>query len=157
MHKANWAILLLGLIVVQLSPIKLRAGQDPPGSTPNPVAQVRERINVDRLEIHVYQGRKPVRLPAFMELLVVTPVAQPPQALENLTNRSVAIIPSDKNPDRSEVYQDVFSSADGRVLTLAGNVFKVKQVLISSSESQLELRLDEKVVKIQPGDALLVL
>jgi len=92
-----------------------------------------------------------------MELLVVTPVAQPPQALENLTNRSVAIIPSDKNPDRSEVYQDVFSSADGRVLTLAGNVFKVKQVLISSSESQLELRLDEKVVKIQPGDALLVL
>jgi hypothetical protein len=42
-------------------------------------------------------------------------------------------------------------------LVLADNVFKVKQVLISSSQSPIELRLDEKIIRLKPGDGLLVL
>src|ERR1035438_6884176 len=158
MVKRLWAILIAGLTIFPAFPTVLSARQATLESTPGLIAEVRQRIDTDRLEVRVYQGKKLVQLPRFMELFVVTPVSKASPAMENLTNRSVAIVRSEKYPDRWEVYQDVWVGTGGaEMLTLADNVFKVKQVIISSSESPLELRLDEKIVPIKPGDALLVM
>jgi len=91
-----------------------------------------------------------------MELYVVTPLPGSPSPIENLAKRSVAIVRSEKKPDRWEVYEDVWAGT-GKEMTLADNVFKVKQVFISSPQSPIELRLDEKMIGLKPGDALLVL
>ena len=156
MIKRYWAILIFALMTVQALSTALHAGQGSPGLISNPVAQVRERIETDRFEIRVYQGKKLLQLAGFTELYVVTPLLGPPSPIENLANRSVAIVRSETKPDLWEVYQDVWVGT-GRELTLADNVFKVKQVFISSPQSPIKLRLDEKVVQLRPGDALLVL
>ncbi len=157
MVKRYWAILIFGLLTVQALPAALHAGQASPESNPNPVAHVRERIETDRFEVRVYQGKKLVQLAGFTELYVVTPLPGPPKSLETLAKRSVAIVRSEKNPDRWDVYQDVWVGTGGDALALADNVFKVKQVFISSPQNPIALRLDEKVVQLKPGDALLVL
>lgn len=156
MVNRYWAILILGLIVIQAFPTTPRADQAAPQSTASLIAVVRQRIETDRLEVRVYQGKKLVQLARFMELFVVTPVPGESQKIENLANRSVAIVRSEKQPDRLEVYQD-FWIGRGKEQTLADNVFKVKQVFISSTQSPIELRLDEQVVRLKPGDAMLVL
>lgn len=156
MVKAYWAILILGLILIQAFPTPLRAGQAEPEPTANLIAVVTQRIETDRLEVRVYQRKKLVQLTPFMKLFVVTPLPGQPKTIENLANRSVAIVRSEKKSDRWEVYQDDWAGT-GREMTLADNVFKVKQVFISSPQSPIELRLDEKVVGLKPGDALLVL
>jgi hypothetical protein len=156
MVKTYWAILIVGFTVFQGFPTTLRAGQASPVSTAGLVAEVRQRVETDRLEVRVYQRKKPVQLAGFMELFVVTPLPGPRKALENLTQKSVAIFRSEKKPDRWEVYQDVWIGT-GHEQTLAGNVFKVKQVLISSARSPVELRLDGQTIRLEPGDALLVL
>ena len=85
---------------------------------------------------------------------MVTPLPGPPKTTENLIERSVAIVRSDEKPNRWEVYQDVWAGGE---LTLADNVFKVKQVFISSHWNPVEPRLDRQIVRLKPGDALLVL
>jgi hypothetical protein len=156
MADQHWSTLITALILIPPSVTALRAGQASPGHAATPVAQVRERIERDRLEIRVYQGKQLVQLASFLELCIVEPISGPVKAIENLAHRSVAIVRSDKNPDRWEVYQDVWAGG-GRELTLADNVFRVKQVLISSPRNPIELRLDEKVVNVEPGEAVLVL
>jgi len=161
MLKVHWAILSLGLTVVQVFSPAICAGENPPMATPKIVAEVRQRVETDRLEVRVYQGKRLVQLAGYMELLVVTPLPGPPSTMENLARKSVAIIRSEKQRDRWEVYQDVWASTggtgDGRYLTLADNVFKVKQVFVSSRRKPLELRLDGQILRLKPGDALLVL
>src|ERR1039457_3191832 len=130
MVKRNWAILILGLMMIQTFPIALRAGQAEPEPTANLIAVVTQRIETDRLEVRVYQGKRRVQLTPFTELFVVTPVPRQPKIIENLASRSVAIVRSEKKPDRWEVYEDVWAGTggkgDSRNLTLADNVFKVK-------------------------------
>ncbi len=156
MVKRYWAILIVGLIIIQVFPTALRAGQAPQESTASLIAEVRQRVETDRLEVRVYQGKRIVQLAAFMELFVVTPLPGSTKTIENLTKRSVAIVRSEKQPDRWEVYQDVWVGT-GREQTLADNVFKVQQVFISSRQSPIELRLDGQIMRLKPGDALLVL
>ena len=43
-------------------------------STSGLIAEVSQRIQTDQLEIRVYQGKKRVQLPRFMELVVITPL-----------------------------------------------------------------------------------
>ena len=157
MIERHWAILIfLGLILVQTFPTRLRASTIPQSNS-NLVAVVIRRIETDRLEIRVYQRKKLVQLIPFTEMLIIRPVLGRAEAIENLANKSVAIVRSEKNPDRWEVYQDVWAGTGGESLTLADNVFKVRQVLVASEQNPLQLRLDEKVVRLNPGDALLVL
>ena len=156
MPKKQWATLIITLVIIQPSVAALRAGQAQPEQAPRPVAQVRERIDRDRLEVRVYQGKQLVQLAPFMELCVVTPLSGSPRAIENLAHKSVAIVRSDKKPHGWEVYPDVWAGT-GRDMLLVDNVFRVKQILISSPDSPIELRLDEKVVHIEPGDVILVL
>ena len=158
MDRKLWAILIAGLTFIPAFPASLPARQGTSEPSPSLIAEVRQRIDTDRLEVRLYQGNKLVQLARFMELIVVTPLGKPSETIENLTHRSVAIVRSEKSPDQWEVYQDVWVGTGGaEMLTLADNVFKVKQAILSSPESPLELRLDEKIVRIKPGDALLVL
>jgi len=154
MTKKFWAILAVGLILA--FPTPLRADQPSSKSSAGPIAEVKQRVDTDRSEVRVYQGKKLVQLARFFELYVVTPVAGPPSKIEDLTDRSVAIFRSEKDPAQWDVYENVWAGA-GRELMLADNVFRVKQVLVSSAQDPIELRLDEKVVQLKPGDALLVL
>lgn len=153
---------LIGFLVIQLLPLTLHANQTSPKSPPNLIAEVRQRLETDRLEVRVYKGKELVQLADFIDLYIVTPLPDAPQMIEKLfKSKSVAIFKSEKNPARWEVYQDVWigtgRGGDARELTLADNVFKVKQVLVSTDQHPLEIRLDEKVIHIKPGDALLVL
>jgi len=143
------------------------------------VAEVSQRIETDQLEIRVYQGKKHVQLPRFMELVVITPLRGTAGTIEDLAGKSVAIVPSAKRTNTWGVY--IFSSVSflhrnrgfirgalydpaqqrqGRLHgaeVLSGNVFVVKQVLISSRRSPVALRLDGRLIQLKPGDVLLVL
>ena len=152
MDRKHWAILAVGLMLALPAGLGAREA----ANAPAPIAQVKERIVTDRLEIRVYQGAKLVQLRIYTELYVVTPLSASRSEIENLVNKSVAIVRSQRKPGRWEVYQDVWIGA-GRDLTLSDNVFKVKQVFTSSVHNPIELRLDEKVVRLEPGEALLVL
>lgn len=154
MGRTHWAILIAGLILAL--PASLSARETPPNNAPAPIAQVKARIETDRLEIRVYQGTRLIQLQSYTDLVVVTPLSASHSTMENLASKSVAIVRSDKRRGSWDVYRDVWSSA-GRDLTMSDNVFKVKQVFISSPQAPIELRLDEKVVRLEPGDTLLVL
>lgn len=181
MVKKHWAI-LIGLTLIQIFPTALRAGQPTSESSTSVVGEIRQRVETDTLEVRVYQGKQLVELPSFTELFVVTPLSGPPQTIENLVGKSVAIAPSEKWPNRLEVYLLRSEAALGRNghlvevayddpprkrvrsgasredgLELADNVFKVKQVLVSSRRRPVELKLDGQVIRLKPMDALLVL
>jgi hypothetical protein len=158
MVKRYWAILILPLMILQVFPTAFLAGQAPKQSAARPIAVVSQRIEADRHEVRLYEGNKLVPLTPSMEFIVVTPVAGQSKTIENLANKSVAIFRSEAKPDRWEVFQDTRVGTGGAdVLVLADNVFKVKQVFMSSSQSPIELRLDEQVIRLKPGDGLLVL
>jgi hypothetical protein len=158
MAKKHRAV-LIGFLVIQLLPLTLHADETSPKSPPNLIAEVRQRLETDRLEVRVYKGKELVQLADFSDLYIVTPLPAAPQMIEKLfKSRRVAIFKSEKNSARWEVYQDVWIGTGGdRELTLADNVFKVKQVLVSTDQNPIEIRLDEKVIHLKPGDALLVL
>ena len=154
----EWASVLI-FVSVQALPMTLLAAQASEASTSSTsslVAEVSQRIETDRLEVRVYQGKQLVQLARFMELFVVTPLGGRGQTMESLVGRSVAIVPSEKRRDRWEIYQDVWAGT-GKELTLADNVFRVKQVFASSRRRPVEIKLDGQVIQLKSGDALLVL
>jgi len=155
MVKTYWAILTFGLIIIQAFPTALSAGDDKPAPNTSLVAEVRQRIETDRLDVRVYQGKKLVQLARYTNLFVVTPLPVQSKPIEDLANKSVAIFRSAKAPDRWEVHQDVCGM--GYDEALVDNAFKVKQVFVSSHRNPIEVRLDGRVVRLKPGDALLVL
>jgi hypothetical protein len=148
-------------------------------STSGLIAEVRQRVETDNFEIRVYQGKKRVQLPRFMELVVITPLSGTAGTIEDLAGKSVAIVPSEKRANTWGVY--IFSSVSflhrnrglirealydpsqqrqgrlGAAEVLSGNVFVVKQVLISSRRSPVALRLDGRLIQLKSGDVLLVL
>jgi len=160
MVKKYWAILFLRLVIAQVLAAAILAGQVPKKSSASPIAVVSQRIAPGRREVRLYKGTELVmlrlaRFSTFMELVVVTPGAGQSKIVENLANHSIAIFRSEKKPDRWEVFEDVRVGAGADIL--ADNVFKVKQVFISSSQSPIELKLDEKTIGLMPGEGLLVL
>jgi hypothetical protein len=160
------------------SPAKLTAGQIPspqalknemqlraltqPGETKKasvgPAAQLiatsTQQIDRDRAEVRVYRNGQPVELFAkFHELLTATP-ADRQMGLDGLVGKSVAVVPSEKRADQ----WDIFTGVGGvGKLILAGNIFKVRQVLLSSRKNPLEVRVDGQIHRLKPGQALLVL
>ena len=168
---------VLVFISIQVLPITLRAGQASEASTAstgNLVAEVTQRIEPERLDVRVHQGKQLVELGSFVELVIVTPLGD--QTIENLAGRSVTIVPSEKRRDRWEVYvlRSVSSlGQQGRLLkafydpaqelVLPENILKVKQVFVSSRRSRVEIRLDghsesdSYLFQLKSGDALLVL
>ncbi len=182
-----WASVLL-LVSIQTLPMTLQAGQaseSSASSTSSLVAEVSQRIEPDRLEVRVSQGKQVVQLGSFLELWIVTPLGGQSQTIENLAGKSVAIVPSEKRRDRWEVYvvrsvaslgrqgrflEAIYKPAQERVRIrtvqeqmLAESTVKVKQVLVSSRRRLVEIKLDGHsesdfyLFQLKSGDALLVL
>jgi hypothetical protein len=129
--------------------------------------------------VRVYQGKQLVQLAHFTELFVVTPLGGRSQTFESLVGRSVAIVRSAKRRDLWEVYvlstEAIFGRQGrllegfyepvqqhvplkfGQELTLPENIFKIKQVFISSRQHPVEIKLDEQIIYLKLGDALVVL
>lgn len=143
--------------------MQLRALTPPAETTPEkapvgPAAQFiatsTQRIDRDRAEVRVYRNGQAVELfPKFHELLTATP-ADRQMGLERLVGKSITIVPSEKRADQ----WDIFTGVGGvDKLILAGNIFKVRQVLLSSRKNPLEVRVDGQMHRLKAGQALLVL
>jgi hypothetical protein len=118
------------------------------------IATSTQRIDRDHEEVRVYRNSQPVELfPGFHELLTATP-ADRQMGLDRLVGKSVALVPSEKRADQWNVFTGVGGVGE---LILAGNIFKVRQVLLSSRKNPLEVRVDGQIHRLKPGQALLVL
>ena len=141
------------------------------------IATSTQRIDRDHEEVRVYRNSQPVELfPGFHELLTATP-ADRQMGLERLVGKSVAVVPSEKREDQWDIFTgmgggviahiqprvrrdqwDIFTGVGGvGELILAGNIFKVRQVLLSTRKNPLEVRVDGQIYRLKPGQALLVL
>jgi hypothetical protein len=147
------------------------------GPTAQFIATTAQRIDRDRMEIRVYRNGKPVELFAhFHELVTATP-APGQKGLDKLAGTSVTLVPSEKRTDQWDVFTgvggvggsqlpaklrphqwNIFSGVGGvGELTLADNIFKVRQVLLSSRKNPIEIRVDGQIHRLKPGQALLVM
>ena len=82
-------VTLIGLVSIQAFPITLEAGQGAStSSTASLGAEVNQRIETDRLQVRVYQGKQLVQLARFRELFVVTPLGGRTQMIQSLVSRS---------------------------------------------------------------------
>jgi len=142
------------------------------------IATSTQRINRDRVEIRVFQNGKPVELfPHFHELVAATPASRQ-QELDQLVGASVTLVPSEKQADQWDLFTgvggvsarptagarvkaqqwDIFTGVGGvGEMVLADNIFKVRQVLLSSRKNPIEIHVDGQVHRLKPGQALLVL
>jgi hypothetical protein len=120
------------------------------------IATSTQRIDRDRMEIRVYRNGKPVELfPHFHELLTATPADhQEGIGLDRLAGKSVTLVPSEKQADQWDIFTGVGGTGE---LTLADNIFKVRQVLLSSRKNPIEVRIDGQIHRLKPGQALLVM
>jgi len=126
----------------------------PVGPAPQIIGTTSERIDRDRLDVRVYQSGQAVELPPrFRELIAATPADHRMQ-LNNTTGKGVTLVPSEKGAGRWDIYLGVGGVHE---LCLAGNIFVVKQVLVSSRKSPIEVRVDAKIHRLRPGQALLVI
>jgi hypothetical protein len=118
------------------------------------IATTTQRIDRDRVEIRVCRNGRPVELfPHFHELVTATP-ADHQMGLDRLVGRSVALVPSEKRADQWDIFTGVGGVGDQ---VLADNIFKVRQVLLSSRKNPIEVRVDGQIHRLKPGQALLVL
>ena len=120
------------------------------------VATSTQRIDRDRAEVRVYRSGQPVELfPHFHELLTATPADhQKGIGLDRLAGKSVTLVPSEKRADQWDIFTGVGGTGE---LTLADNIFKVRQVLLSSRRNPIEVRIDGQILRLKPGQALLVM
>jgi len=120
------------------------------------VATSTQRIDRDRAKVRVYRNGRLVELfSSFHELLTATPAGrQKGTALNELVGRSVALVPSEKRADQWDIFRGVGGCCD---LVLADNIFKVRQVLLSSRQNPIEVRIDGQILRLKPGQALLVM
>ncbi len=123
------------------------------------VATSTQRIDRDRAEVRVYRSGQPVELfPHFHELLTATPADhQKGIELDGLAGRSVTLVPSEKRADQWDIFTGVGGAGGVDGLILADNIFKVRQVLLSSRKNPIEVRIDGQTHRLKPGQALLVM
>ena len=135
-------------------PGETTAGKNLVGPGAQFIATSTQRIDRDRAEVRVYRNGQPVELfPSFHELLAATSTVRQ-TGLDRLVGRSVALVPSEKRADQWDIFTGVGGVGE---LVLAGNIFKVRQVLLSSRKSPIEVRVDGRIHHLKPGQALLVL
>lgn len=118
------------------------------------IATTTQRIDRDHVGIHVLRNGKPVALfRHFHELVTATPAAHQ-GGLDKLVGSSVTLVPSEKQAEKWDVFTGVGGVGE---LILADNIFKVRQVLLSSRKNPIEVRVDGQVHRLKPGQALLVM
>lgn len=120
------------------------------------IARATERIDHNSSEILVYENHTPVKLPSFEELVVATRLDHG-GAFDDFVRKSVALVRSEKQKDAWDVYTDLMWRGRVGEFILPENVFIVRQVLVSSSDHPIRLRVDGRLHNLKPGEALLVL
>lgn len=126
----------------------------PVGPAPQMIGTTTERIDRDRVDVRVYQSGQPVELsPRFHELIAATP-ANHRRQLNKTAGKGVTLVPSEQGAGRWDIYLGVGGVDE---LCLAGNILVVKQVLVSSRKSPIEVRVDGEIHRLRPGQALLVI
>jgi hypothetical protein len=150
----------------------------PAGPEAQFIATTTQRINRDHVGIHVYQNGKPVELFShFHELVTATPAGRQ-KGFDKLVGTSVTLVPSEKQADQWDVFRgvggvsfrptampklraqqwDIYTGVGGvGELVLADNIFKVRQLLLSSRKNPIEIRIDGQIHRLKPGQALLVM
>jgi hypothetical protein len=129
----------------------------PVGPAAQFVATSTQRIDRDRAEVRVYRSGQPVELfPHFHELLAATPSSRQ-VGLDRLAGKSVTLVPSEKRADQWDIFTGVGGAGGVDGLVLADNIFKVRQVLLSSRKNPIEVRIDGQIHRLKPGQALLVM
>jgi len=123
------------------------------------IATSTERIDRDRAEVRVYRNGQRVELfPSFHELVTATSADHEKRiGLDGLAGRSVALVPSEKRADQWDIFTGVGGTSGVDGLVLADNIFKVRQVLLSSRKNPIEVRIDGQIHRLKPGQALLVM
>ena len=118
------------------------------------IATTTQRFDRDHIGIHVFRDGKPVDLfPHFHELVTATPNDRE-KGFDKLVGTSVTLVPSEKQAERWEVFTGVGGVG---YQVLADNIFKVRQVLLSSRKNPIEIRVDGQIHRLKPGQALLVM
>jgi len=141
------------------------------------IATTTQRFDRDQVEIRVFQNGKPVELFAhFHELVTATPAGQQKE-FDKLVGTCVTLVPSEKRTGQQKNFTgaggipaellpwrqqadhwDIFTGVGGvGELTLADNIFKVRQVLLSSRQNLIEVHVDGQIHRLKPGQALLLL
>ena len=120
------------------------------------IATSTQRIDRDRAEVRVYRNGQRVELfPSFHELVTATSADhQKGIDLDGPAGKSVTLVPSEKRTDQWDIFRGVGGCC---VFVLADNIFKVRQVLLSSQENPIEVRIDGRIHRLKPGQALLVM
>jgi hypothetical protein len=126
----------------------------PVGPAPQLIGTTAKRIDRGRVDVRVYRDGQPVELPPrFHELITTTP-ANHHMELGKAVGKGVTLVPSEKGQGRWDLYMGVGGVDE---LCLAGNILVVKQVLVSSRKSPIEVRVDGETHRLRPGQALLVI
>lgn len=120
---------------------------------PHLVAIATERIERRQQEVQVFRGNERVKLPRFTELLVAR-AADGADELDRLPDQHVAVVKSLKQAGRWEVHANVTSMGE---LTLPENIFAVKMVIVSSGRAPVEVHVNGKTLRLEPGQVILIL
>jgi len=118
------------------------------------IGTIAKRIGRDQMEVRVYQHGRAVELfSQFQELVTASPVDRRTD-LRQVAGKGIALVPSEKDAERWDIYIGV---GGGTRSSLAGNIFVVKQVFVSSRKKPVEVHVDGEIHRLKPGQALLVM
>ena len=122
-------------------------------AAPTLVAKATARIERDHEELRVYRGGQRAELAPFRELIAVTPQGRA-EKLKSLVGKTVTLVNSLQNEGQWDIYTGVGAVGE---LTLAGNIFRVEQVILPVPAKLIEVQTDGQTHRLKPAQALIVL
>ena len=132
------------------------------------VAVAVQRIDLGRMDVQVFQGKRVVPLPQCREIIVVKPVNHD-RTLDYLAQESIVLVPSDRHPHEWNVLSEAVPGAaeirpaaflqafSGAPLSLPDNVYMVRLVIVSSRQQPVAVKADSELYRLETGPVLLVL
>jgi hypothetical protein len=172
MRKVSAVVLTAGFLVfgmcdiAQSAQLQKTSEQKTPDSANQPqpaflpIAIGRQRISREKQTIAILRGSRDVVVNYFTELIVAKRIdvsniiagKADPQRLNGLT---VFLARDAKFPDLWNIFPG--GASDGEALILTENVFRIRQVVLSTQKDPVKLQLDGRVYRLEPGEVLLLL
>ena len=173
MKKLSVVVLTAGFLVfgmcdiAQSAQLQKTSEQKTPNSANQPqpafrpIAIGRQRISREKQTIAILRGSRDVVVNYFTELMiakimedVANIIARKayPQRLNGLT---VFLARDAKFPDLWNIFPG--GASDGEALILPENVFRIRQVVLSTEKDPVKLQIDGRVYSLEPGEVLLLL
>src|SRR6266550_2455151 len=170
MKKVSVVVLTAGFLVfgmcdiAQSAQLQKTSEQKTPNSANQPqpaflpIAVGRQRISREKQTIAISRGSRDVVVNYFTELMIARDVPNIiarkayPQRLNGLT---VFLARDAKFPDLWNIFPG--GASDGEALILTENVFRIRQVVLSTEKDPVKLQIDGRVYSLEPGEVLLLL